>query len=832
MLVDYRKVNANTKNDSFPLPRIEDCLDRIGPAKFITKLDLLKGYWQVPLSDRAREISAFVTPFGLYECKVMPFGMKNAACTFQRLMNRVICGLEGTEIYVDDLVIHSNDWRTHLVRLKKVFEALRAAGLVVNLSKCEFGKAKVCYLGHEVGLGQVTPKQANLEALLTLDRRQSLGLDAINQLLEQFDSDVDDALEVDDISDEEFINVDELKQEVREEQEEQEVTQNPEMVALGNGDGEADDDVGEEEGVGASGSHVVPVSTITSPVPSTSRGPPPVTVPVPQLTPVEERSRKRRRGDLQAARGSAITHIDAESVKGRDGTVWHRDPNATLPHMFTPRIEPGGPTSLTLGTSKVSDIFSLFLTDRMLAEVVLYSNERLALLRSHYHHKGNVALRDIDLRELKAFIGILIMTAVRADNHTPTWDMWNLTEGNPLYRCTMNERRFTLLVRVIRFDDSATRQERVKVDRLAPIRKLFDHVVTNCRNNYTPGPHLTVDEQLVPFRGRCPFKMYIPNKPAKYGIKIVLACDADTHYMCNAIAYLGKDTVQIPRGSTLGEVFTSDLVAPFQRSGRTVTTDNFFTTLPLALSLLDKDMYLCGTIRQKPYIPKELTEKVLPPKESVAVFNYEHNLTLQCQQISRTKKVMLLSSLHHDPSEVEKKKTDIQMFYNATKGGVDTFDQMCSTSSCIRKSRRWPMTLFYGILNIIMVNSYILYTSMPFTKPVPKRTFLRDIAYELCAPQAIHRYLTSHSLSKGLRQIMVDTFKIPEQVPPRRRIPVGQRKLPKRIRCHSCPPRDDRKTNTACLLCKSPVCLDHQSVLCPNCSICPNYNAALFDVLD
>ncbi|XP_068243590.1 uncharacterized protein [Palaemon carinicauda] len=174
MCVDYRKVNANTKNDTFPLPRIEDCLDRIGTAKFITKLDRLKGYWQVPLSDRACEISAFIMPFGLYECKVMPFGMKNEVCTFQRLMNRVICGLEGTEIYIDDLVIHSNDWRTHLVRLKKVFEALRAAGLVVNLSKCEFGKTKVCFLGHEVGLGQVTPKQANLEALLNLQRPQNV----------------------------------------------------------------------------------------------------------------------------------------------------------------------------------------------------------------------------------------------------------------------------------------------------------------------------------------------------------------------------------------------------------------------------------------------------------------------------------------------------------------------------------------------------------------------------------------------------------------------------------------------------------------------------------
>ncbi|XP_068207747.1 uncharacterized protein [Palaemon carinicauda] len=165
MLLDYRKVNIHTKNDSFPLPRIDDCLDQIGSAKFITKLDLLKGYWQVPLSDRAREISAFVTPFGLYECKVMPFGMKNSACTFQRLMNRVICGLKGTEIYIDDLVVYSNDWSTHLVRLRKVFEALRSAGLVINLAKCEFGQAKKPFViavdASDVGLGSVLFQRDN-----------------------------------------------------------------------------------------------------------------------------------------------------------------------------------------------------------------------------------------------------------------------------------------------------------------------------------------------------------------------------------------------------------------------------------------------------------------------------------------------------------------------------------------------------------------------------------------------------------------------------------------------------------------------------------------------
>ena len=90
---DYRKVNSLTKVDSFPLPRMDDCVDRVGAAKYVSKLDLLKGYWQVPLSERAKEISAFVTPDGLWSYSVMAFGMKNAPSTFQRLVNKVLAGL-------------------------------------------------------------------------------------------------------------------------------------------------------------------------------------------------------------------------------------------------------------------------------------------------------------------------------------------------------------------------------------------------------------------------------------------------------------------------------------------------------------------------------------------------------------------------------------------------------------------------------------------------------------------------------------------------------------------------------------------------------------------
>jgi hypothetical protein len=92
---DYRKVNSVTKTDSFPIPRMDDCIDKVGNAKYVTKLDLMKGYWQIPLTERAVEVSAFVTPDGLYVYKVMPFGMKNSGATFQRLMNRVVFELEG-----------------------------------------------------------------------------------------------------------------------------------------------------------------------------------------------------------------------------------------------------------------------------------------------------------------------------------------------------------------------------------------------------------------------------------------------------------------------------------------------------------------------------------------------------------------------------------------------------------------------------------------------------------------------------------------------------------------------------------------------------------------
>ena len=166
LCTDFRKVNEVTVTDSFPLPRLDDLIDSVGNAKFVTKIDLQKGYYQVLLTPNASDISAFVTPDGLYKYLRMPFGMKNSPGTFQRIINFVIRELDGIFAYLDDIIVVSESWFEHMEKLYNLFSRLSEAGLTINLRKCLFGGATVTYLGHEVGQGITKPKTAKVDAIL------------------------------------------------------------------------------------------------------------------------------------------------------------------------------------------------------------------------------------------------------------------------------------------------------------------------------------------------------------------------------------------------------------------------------------------------------------------------------------------------------------------------------------------------------------------------------------------------------------------------------------------------------------------------------------------
>ncbi|KAL5517922.1 hypothetical protein EMCRGX_G003566, partial [Ephydatia muelleri] len=145
---------------------MDELIDRLGSANYISTLDLSRGYWQVPMSAQSRAKTAFVTSYGLFEFNVMPFGLQGAPSTFQRMMDQLLRGLEDcAAAYLDDLVIHNATWPEHLASLRKVLERLRTAGLTAKPSKCHFAMKECTYLGHIVGNGQVRPEIGKLTAV-------------------------------------------------------------------------------------------------------------------------------------------------------------------------------------------------------------------------------------------------------------------------------------------------------------------------------------------------------------------------------------------------------------------------------------------------------------------------------------------------------------------------------------------------------------------------------------------------------------------------------------------------------------------------------------------
>lgn len=163
---DFRKLNTVSKFDAYPMPRVDELIERLGTARYLTTLDLTKGYWQIPLTDRAKEKTAFAVPEGLFQYKVLPFGLHGAPATFQRAMDRILKPhRQYAAAYLDDVVIHSPDWESHLVRVQAVLDSIRNAGLTANPKKCCLAMEEVKYLGFIIGRGLVKPQLNKVEAI-------------------------------------------------------------------------------------------------------------------------------------------------------------------------------------------------------------------------------------------------------------------------------------------------------------------------------------------------------------------------------------------------------------------------------------------------------------------------------------------------------------------------------------------------------------------------------------------------------------------------------------------------------------------------------------------
>ena len=165
--VDFRKLNKITEVDPEPMTTAEDLFRRLSGKKFLSKIDLTKGYWQIPVAPEDVHKTAFVTPDGQYEFTRMPFGMVNSGAT---LVRKILEGMPGVGSYIDDIVIYSDSWEDHIRTLKELFGRLRKARITARPTKCLLGASRMEFLGHQVGGDVITPSRDNLEKVRNTPR--------------------------------------------------------------------------------------------------------------------------------------------------------------------------------------------------------------------------------------------------------------------------------------------------------------------------------------------------------------------------------------------------------------------------------------------------------------------------------------------------------------------------------------------------------------------------------------------------------------------------------------------------------------------------------------
>ena len=458
--------------------------------------------------------------------------------------------------------------------------------------------------------------------------------------------------------------------------------------------------------------------------------------------------------------------------------------------------------------------FQMFLTEEMVEIIIECTNKKGAF-------KYGQRWEPVNKTELYAWIGLHIRAGINHDGLRPIHELFSAKEGPAVYGASMSRRRFNEIKENIRFDDIETRQERKESSdqgSLSPIHDIFTKFVESCNAMYKPYKNVTIDESIVGFKGRCSFKIYMPSKPVRFGLKVWTMCDSKNSILCNAQVYTGKKF----KGSEIGQGkrVVLDLSTNIAGTGRNITADNLFTSISLCEELWNRNLTFLGTMRKnKGEIPPSFQGS---KRREVQSTNFGFSKDLKMMMASyvpkKGKSVVMLSSAHYCPSIDEQPpfKPKMILDYNKSKGGVDTFDQCIKNYSCKRTTNRWPLSLIYWIIDASEYNSsvcYMMKNPAMYQGSQKRRKFLYDLSEELLGPQILRR-----AQSTDFSRLHKETrTKINLCLPSEPMVPQAGEGTSKKRRCIKCPRQMDKKTTKSCAKCSMPICNDHIQYICNDC---------------
>ena len=470
----------------------------------------------------------------------------------------------------------------------------------------------------------------------------------------------------------------------------------------------------------------------------------------------------------------------------------------------------------------IADAFRIFVDEAMVNHILLCTNRHAAEIKAT---SARFRWTDLSPTEFYAFLGLHLLAGVQKARNRRLGELWDEQWGYPIFRATMSFGRFTDILRALRFDDKSTRSQRISDsgNQAAAIQEMFDMFLAKCRSSYKCGPSVTIDEQLINFHGRCRFRMFIPSKPGKYGLKMWIMADSETFYCADAQLYAGKVGNQPDVGQ--GTRVVLDLTSSISGSGRNVTTDNFFTNYKLAKELSARRLSLVGTVRSN---RKEVPRQMLPSSSRElhsSEFGFATDgVTLVSYVPKRAKAVVLLSTQHRDKTVVadDNSKPEIISYYNATKSGVDVLDKLVRTYSVKRSTRRWTVAFFLNMLDIAAHNALVLWiTANPNWhqgKSHVRRLFLRELGMTLTSSHASERVTQHQGKRRRIQACATQCGVLRDESSPTSHD--TSNRDGRRRRCSVCPRQLERKTTRVCDTCATSICKDHSTVLttCPQCA--------------